>query len=97
MNQPMAKRITWRVWLARFALAVGVTGRGIVRSNPAGLACRGRCSARFASFQTVRLTATAQKGWRFRNWAGACAGTRRTCAVPLRAASQVRAVFVRRR
>lgn len=81
----------------RFALAVGVTGRGIVRSNPAGLACQARCSAQFTSFRTVRLTATARKGWRFRNWAGACAGTRRTCAVPLRAASQVRAVFVRQR
>jgi Divergent InlB B-repeat domain len=82
---------------ARFALSVGVTGRGVVRSTPAGLACRIRCSARFTSFQAVRLTATAQRGWRFRNWAGACAGARRTCSVPMRAATQVRAVFIRRR
>ena len=82
---------------ARFGLGVAVTGKGVVRSAPRGLACSKRCSARFTSYQGVRLLATAQKGWRFRSWSGACAGARRTCTVPMRAASRVRATFVRRR
>lgn len=78
-----------------FQLRVTITGRGSVRSSSRGLTCRPRCSATFPSFAPVRLTATPAKGWRFRSWAGACRGTRRTCTLPMNAAASARAVFVR--
>jgi hypothetical protein len=78
-----------------FPLTVNVTGRGVVRSSRTGIACRPRCSASFASFAPVRLTATAAKGWKLRSWTGACRGVKRTCTVPMNAASRARAVFVR--
>jgi Divergent InlB B-repeat domain len=78
-----------------FRLRVTISGRGTVRSSRSGLTCRPRCSATFPSFVPVRLTATAARGWRFRSWAGACRGTRRTCTVPMSAATRARAVFVR--
>jgi hypothetical protein len=81
---------------ARFALSVGVTGRGVVRSTPSGLVCPTRCTARFTSFQPVRLRAVPATGWRFSRWSGSCRGRRTTCTVPLRAATSARAVFVRR-
>jgi hypothetical protein len=81
---------------ARFALTVSVSGRGVVRSTPAGLACRARCTARFTSFQPVRLRASATAGWRFSRWSGGCRGTQPTCTVPLRAPTSARALFVRR-
>ena len=36
------------------------------------------------------------KGWRLRNWSGACRGRRPTCTVPMTANTSTRAVFVRR-
>jgi Divergent InlB B-repeat domain len=81
---------------ARFRLAVSVAGRGVVRSSPAGLTCRPRCAATFTSYRGVRLQARPAKGWRFARWTGACAGTRRTCIVPMTAAAAARATFARR-
>jgi Divergent InlB B-repeat domain len=80
-----------------FRLSVTITGRGAVRSSRSGLTCRPRCSATFPSFTPIQITATPAKGWRFRSWAGACRGTRRTCTLPMTAATSARAVFVRRR
>jgi hypothetical protein len=80
---------------ARFRLSVSVAGKGVVRSVPAGIACRGRCSAAFTSYKLVRLRATPAKGWRFARWSGACAGRRSTCAVPLSKAAAALAVFAR--
>ena len=80
-----------------FRLRVTITGRGAVRSSRTGLTCRPRCSATFPSFTPIQITATPAKGWRFRSWAGACRGTRRTCTLPMTAATSARAVFVRRR
>ena len=80
---------------ASFRLSVAVTGRGAVRSARAGITCRPRCAAAFPSFSPVRLTATAAKGWRFRSWSGACRGARTTCTVPMNAATNARATFVR--
>ncbi len=79
-----------------FRLTVSVSGKGTVRSTPAGLTCRVRCSASFTSFRPVTLRAAPARGWRFVRWTGACAGKRLTCTVPMRAASSARAVLVRR-
>lgn len=82
---------------ARFRLAVSVAGRGRIASRPAGLSCPTRCAASFTSYEPLRLTATAARGWRFARWTGACAASRRpACTLPMRAATSARAVFVRR-
>jgi hypothetical protein len=81
---------------ASFRLQVSVSGRGAVRSSTAGITCRPRCSASFRSFSPVRLTATPAKGWKLRSWSGACRGARKTCTVPMSAATSARATFVRR-
>jgi hypothetical protein len=79
-----------------FRLTVAVNGKGAVRSSQAGITCRPRCSASFRSFTPLRLTATPAKGWRFRSWSGACRGGKKTCTVPMSAATRARATFVRR-
>ena len=80
---------------ASFRLRIAVAGRGAVRSSRAGITCRPRCSATFPSFTPVRLTATPAKGWKLRSWSGACRGSRKTCTVPMSAAANARATFVR--
>ena len=80
---------------ASFRLRVALTGKGAVKSSTPGITCRPRCSASFPSFTPVRLTATAAKGWKFRSWTGVCRGSKKTCAVPMSAASSARATFVR--
>ena len=90
-----AKSVTATFATATFALAVRVTGRGVVRSSPAGIACSKSCSRAFASGSTVRMTAKASKGYRFAGWGGACRGTK-GCAVKLDSAKTVRATFRKR-
>jgi hypothetical protein len=80
---------------ASFRLTVAVTGKGAVRSSNAGITCRPRCSAAFPSFSPVRLTATPAKGWKLRSWSGACRGAKKTCTLPMSAATNARATFVR--
>jgi len=80
---------------AAFRLTVAVAGKGAVRSSRAGITCRPRCSASFPSFSPVRLTATPAKGWKLRSWSGACRGAKKTCRVPMSAATSARATFVR--
>ena len=80
---------------ASFRLTVAVSGRGAVRSSRAGITCRPRCSASFPSFSPVRLTATPAEGWRLRGWTGACRGSKKTCTVPMSAATRAGATFVR--
>jgi Divergent InlB B-repeat domain len=81
---------------ASFRLIVRLSGRGAVRSTQTGITCRPRCSASFPSFTPVRLTAAPAKGWKLRSWSGACRGSKKTCTVPMSAASSARATFVRR-
>jgi hypothetical protein len=63
-------------------LALAVVGPGTVTSSPAGISCPGRCTATFAAGTTVVLAETAQKGSKFVQWGGACAGAV-TCRVKL--------------
>ncbi len=80
---------------ASFRLRVSIGGRGTVTSSRAGITCRPRCSAAFASFTPVRLAAKPAKGWKLRAWSGACTGAKRTCTLPMSAAASTRATFVR--
>ena len=80
---------------ATFGLRVTIGGKGTVRSASGAVACPGRCAVAVPSFTATRLTAKPAKGWRFKTWSGACRGTRASCTLPMTAASQARAVFVR--
>ncbi len=82
------------------SVTVNKVGGGSVASTPAGLSCNSACGTATATFSTspITLTATADPGWAFSTWAGACAsaGTATTCTLPLGAASTtVSATFVR--
>jgi len=79
---------------ATFRLTVAVTGRGSVRSSRPGIACPPRCSSLVPSHEAIRLTPAAAKGWRFKQWSGACRG-KGACSVPMTSATSARAVFVR--
>lgn len=88
--------VTTLVTLPNVALGVRVTGRGVVRSSPAGIVCPKLCSRAFTANSTVRLTARAAKGYRFAAWSGACKGTK-GCTVMLDSPKSVRAAFRKRR
>jgi len=79
---------------ATYRLAVAVTGRGSVRSSRPGIACPPRCSSLAPSYERIRLTPAAAKGWRFKQWSGACRG-KGVCSVPMTSPTTARAVFVR--
>ena len=80
---------------AAYRLTVAVSGRGSVRSSRPGIACPPRCSSLVPSYEATRLTPAAAKGWRFKQWSGACRG-KGVCSVPMTRATSARAVFVRR-
>jgi hypothetical protein len=79
----------------RYRLSVAVAGRGSVRGSSGGIACPRRCTSTVDSYTSLRLTARAAKGWRFRGWRGSCRGTRPTCTVPMTHDTAARAVFRR--
>ena len=77
---------------APLRVTAAVTGKGTVKSAPAGIACPGACKATFSGLR-VRLTAKPAPGWRFTGWSGACTGK---AACSLSRAGTVRAKFARR-
>ena len=79
---------------ASFALAVTVTGSGVLRSQPAGIDCGSTCSANFASGSSVTLTPTPAAGQNFSAWGGACTGAGTTCTVSMSQARTASATFV---
>ncbi len=82
---------------ATYRLAVGVSGRGSVRSSRPGIACPPRCSSLVSSYEPIRLTPTPARGWRLKQWSGACRGKGAgACSVPMTSATTIRAVFARR-
>lgn len=80
------------VQAVRHALSLTRIGQGRVVSAPAGLDCGSTCSAAFDAGTVVALTATADPGWRFEGFSGACSGAE--CALTLDAGQQVTASFV---
>jgi hypothetical protein len=63
-------------------LNVEVDGVGVVRSEPAGIECPGKCSARFAKDAAVTLKVEAAEGWKLDAFSGSCTGM--TCDLELR-------------
>ena len=79
----------------RYQLSVATRG-GTVRSAPSGIACPGRCRARFDSGWQVTITATPDRHHVFRGWTAACHGHGRTCSFIIERSQSVRAAFASR-
>jgi hypothetical protein len=78
-----------------FVVRISTSGRGTVKSVPAGVACPGRCTGRLPSYAPVRLVARPGPGWRFKAWSGACRGRSPGCRLTLDGPVAARATFVR--
>ena len=76
---------------AQYNLSVSVTGRGSVSSTP-GIACGTDCTESYASGANVTLTTTAEAGFQFSSWGGACSGSS-ACTVAMSQARSVTATF----
>jgi hypothetical protein len=74
-------------------LTVVVLGSGAVTSQPAGIACPGKCTATFAAGTSVLLTPQSKNGSTFLRWGGPCTGTG-ACRVKVSALTAVAAQFV---
>jgi phospholipase C len=61
-------------------LVVVILESGGVTSQPAGIACPGKCTATFAAGTSVLLTPEPKNGSTFLRWGGSCTGTG-TCRV----------------
>jgi hypothetical protein len=73
-------------------------GRGVIKSDPNGIACGKTCSADFDQGSFVTLTARAHEEDKFQRWGGACANVKtQSCVVTMDAAKTVSAIFRRRR
>ncbi|HEX9890480.1 MAG TPA: hypothetical protein VGB28_00260 [Actinomycetota bacterium] len=79
----------------RLLLSVSKTGDGVgsVSSTPSGIDCGATCSKTYLEGTPVTLSAAPAAGMGFTGWSGGgCAGTA-TCAVTVKAATTVTAVF----
>ncbi len=74
-------------------LVVVILGSGAVLSQPAGIACPGKCTATFAAGTSVRLTPNSKDGSSFLRWGGSCTG-RGGCTVNVSTLTAVAAQFV---
>ena len=82
---------------AAVPLRVELRGSGTVTSDPAGIACPGRCSAEFAYETPVALHPAAARGWRFDGWSrsDSCSRLDVVCDLVLIEPASPRATFVR--
>ncbi len=78
-----------------YRISLSRNGNGTVTSSPGGISCGADCEAWYASGTTVRLTSTADAGWLFVGWGGACAsaGTAAKCDVDVSSDLAVTATF----
>jgi hypothetical protein len=77
-----------------FRITRAGTGKGTVRSRPAGINCGSVCSFQWWGGTTVGLSAVPTHGSAFAGWSGACSG-KRACSVTLNSDKSVRANFSR--
>ncbi|MBX3274433.1 MAG: InlB B-repeat-containing protein [Sandaracinaceae bacterium] len=94
-----ARRIQARFETNRYALTVTTSGagRGVVRSDPAGIDCGADCAEAFEHGAVVTLTASPDAGSTFEGWSGACSGADATCLVTMSEARTIEARFAVRR
>ncbi len=76
-----------------FILSVAINGSGSVVSTPSGIDCGTDCSEQYAANTQITLVATADSGFAFDHWEGACVGSQE-CVVSMVQAQQVTAFFV---
>jgi phosphatidylinositol-3-phosphatase len=76
----------------QLTVSESASGGGVVASNPAGIDCGQTCSAVFNPGTTVSLVATANQGFVFKAWSGACSGTG-SCTIVLNTLVSVTANF----
>jgi trimeric autotransporter adhesin len=74
-------------------LVVVIVGSGGVTSQPAGIACPGKCTATFAAATSVVLTPVPKNGSTFLRWGGSCTGAD-TCKVNVSSLTAVAAQFL---
>jgi Divergent InlB B-repeat domain len=86
--------VTFTYTVPRFTLAVRKTGtgKGTVRSQPAGINCGFTCAAKYRDGTLVTLRASPSPGSRFKEWSGPCSGTG-PCRVRINARETVTATF----
>jgi len=74
-------------------LVVVVVGSGGVTSQPAGIACPGKCTATFPAGTSVALTPKPKSGSTFLRWGGSCTGAG-GCKVKVSSLTAVAAQFL---
>jgi hypothetical protein len=75
-----------------FTLNTSVTGSGRIVAAPAGIDCGSDCTESYASGTSVTLSPTANPGYTFSGWSGACTGSL-SCTVSMTQARSVSALF----
>ena len=75
-----------------YTLTIDRQGNGSITSTPIGINCGATCTAAFASDTTVALTPSADSGYNFHHWTGACTGAG-VCEVKMSGNQSVGAVF----
>ena len=73
-------------------VSVRGSGKGMVTSNPSGVACTGSCSAVYPTGTTVTLAASAGSGASFNWWNGSCSGSG-PCTIVMSGVQSVKANF----
>jgi hypothetical protein len=90
-----ARNVTAEFAKIPYELSVDVNGGdgfGSVTSHVTGIDCPNECDAEFDAGTSVRLTATADQGYVFVGWSGACSGIG-TCTVRVSEQKSVTATF----
>lgn len=70
-------------------------GKGLVVGTPGGINCGAVCKVTLDANTVVTLSVTADPGFRFVSWSGACSGTAPTCSVTANGRTAVQANFTK--
>ena len=70
-------------------------GKGLITSNTGVVDCGRTCSASVLPGSVITLTATADAGFRFVNWTGACTGAAPICGLSVTGKVQAQANFTK--
>jgi hypothetical protein len=75
-------------------LTVATVGNGQVSGTPGSIKCPSACTATVAQGTVFTLTASANSGYIFAGWSGACVGTQLTCSITLDSTATATATFI---
>jgi len=94
MNTDLATAAVFTANPVLYPLSVSISGGGSVTSNPAGITCGTDCSQDYTDGTSVQLTASANSGFSFSGWTGACAGQGNPCTLTMSQAQNTTANFM---